>query len=122
MPATSTEALERRVAMLERLVERLTRRNGTPHTLGRTLMDANDSGAVQTIQTRFDALTIGDNVPVLYHHGFFSVPPIGADVHVSFLNGDRSKAVIVASNVQGARSPAARRRTWGSSRMACCFV
>jgi phage gp45-like len=96
-------SLEQRIAALERQVDRLARRDGTPHALGRTTMAADDSGPVQTVQVRFDALSIGDDVPIMYHHGFFSSPPIGTDMHVTFLNGDRSKAVNNASNHQPSR-------------------
>jgi hypothetical protein len=66
-------------------------------------MNVNDSGAVQTVQAQLDALSVRDNIPLLYHYGFFSAPPVGADLHVAFLDGDRSKAVVIATNHQGYR-------------------
>jgi len=94
--------LEARVLQLERLVERLTRRARVV-AWGRSTMAADDTGAVQTVQAGFDAMTRGDAIPIMYHHGFFSSPPIGADLHVIFLNGDRSNAVVVAGNHQTSR-------------------
>ena len=97
-------ALEQRILYLERRIERLERRRGgVPQAFGRSLMAADDSGPVQTVQTQLDALTWADGIPVLYHYGYFASPPIGTDFHLSFLDGDRSKAVIVASNNQDAR-------------------
>ncbi len=105
-----TAALEARVAQLERIcahqqrqIAGLMQRKGTHFALGRSTLNVNDSGAVQTVQAQLDALSIRDNIPILYHHGFFSAPPIGADLHVAFLDGDRSKAVVVASNHQSYR-------------------
>ena len=58
---------------------------------------------MQTVQAQLDALSTRDNIPVLYHYGFFGAPPVGADLHVAFLDGDRSKAVVIASNHQSHR-------------------
>ena len=102
--------LEARISQLERIcaaqarqIAGLMQRKGTHFALGRSTMNVNDSGAVQTVQVQLDALSIRDNIPILYHHGFFSAPPIGTDLHVAFLDGDRSKAVIIASNHQSYR-------------------
>jgi phage gp45-like len=105
-----TAMLEARIAQLERIcahqqrqIAGLTQQKGTHFALGRSTLNVNDSGAVQTVQAQLDALSIRDNIPILYHHGFFSAPPIGSDLHVAFLDGDRSKAVVIASNHQSYR-------------------
>lgn len=88
------------IAALERRLERLERRTGSPFALSKLTMPADDSGVVQMMQVQLDPLSTRDGVPVLYHHGFFSSPPPGADLHVSFIDGNRSKAVIVATGHQ----------------------
>ena len=95
--------LEARVAILERQLNALMQRRGTHFALARSTMNVNDAGPVQTVQARLDALSTRDNIPVLYHYGFFGAPPVGADLHVAFLDGDRSKAVVIASNHQSHR-------------------
>jgi phage gp45-like len=55
---------------------------------------------VQTVQARLDALSIRDKIPLLYGFGMTGAPPIGADLHIAFLDGDRSKAVAIASGHQ----------------------
>jgi hypothetical protein len=95
--------LAQKVASLERQVDALSRRRGSPFALARSTMNVNDGGAVQTVQAQLDALSVRDNIPLLYHYGFFSAPPVGADLHVAFLDGDRSKAVVIATNHQSYR-------------------
>ena len=96
-------ALEARIAALERLVHRLMQRNGTPFAMARTTLTANDAGAAQTVQAQLDALSVRDNIPLLYGYGFSGSPPIGTDLHVCFVDSDRSKAVAVASGHQAYR-------------------
>jgi phage gp45-like len=91
---------EARIAMLERQVAALTRRLGTPFTLARSTVAPNDAGAVQTIQGQLDALSTRDAMPVLYHYGFTGSPPIGTDKLVAFLDGDRSKGLVIATGHQ----------------------
>jgi phage gp45-like len=95
--------LAQKVAALERQIDALSRRRGSPFALARSTLNVNDTGAVQTVQAQLDALSVRDNIPLLYHYGFFSAPPIGADLHVAFLDGDRSKAVVIATNHQSYR-------------------
>ena len=92
--------LEARVFALERQIDALLRRRGSPFALGRTTMNVNDGGAVQTVQARLNALSVRDKVPLLYGYGMTGSPPIGADLHVAFLDGDPSKAVAIASGHQ----------------------
>ena len=95
--------LERRLAAQGRQIAELSERRGRPFALARSTMDVNDSGTVQTVQAQIDSLSTRDNIPVLYHYGFFAAPPVGADLHIAFLDGDRSKAVVIASNHQSHR-------------------
>jgi phage gp45-like len=92
--------LEARVATLERQIDTLLRRQGSPFAFARSTMSVNDTGAVQTVQAQLDALSIRDNIPLLYGYGVTGSPPVSADLHIAFLDGDRSKAVIVASGHQ----------------------
>lgn len=105
MPAVEAMVamLAQKVAALERQIDAMSRRRGSPFALARSTMNVNDAGVVQTVQAQLDALSVRDNIPVLYHYGFFSAPPIGADLHVAFLDGDRSKAVVIATNHQSHR-------------------
>jgi phage gp45-like len=92
-----------RVLWLEREVARLSRRIGSPFALARTTNAPDDSGAVQTVQAQLDPLSTRDGIPVMYHYGFGSVPPIGTDLHIAYLDGDRSKGIVIASGNQAAR-------------------
>ncbi len=73
---------------------------GSPFALARTTTNTNDGGPVQTVQARLDALSVRDKIPLLYGFGMTASPPIGADLHVAFLDGDPSKAVAIASGHQ----------------------
>jgi phage gp45-like len=92
--------LEARVFALERQIDALMRRRGSPFALARTTTNASDGGAVQTVQARLNALSVRDKIPLLYGFGVTASPPIGSDLHVAFLDGDPSKAVAIASGHQ----------------------
>jgi phage gp45-like len=92
--------LEARVAMLERQLAAMMQRRGTPFALARSTLAVNDTGPVQTVQLQLDALSVRDNVPMLYGYGVTGSPPISADFHVAFLDNDRSKAVAIANGHQ----------------------
>lgn len=57
----------------------------------------NDSGGVQEVQYQ-TPLEVRDKTPRMAEFGFSSGLPVGTDVVLAFLGGDRSSAVIVASN------------------------
>jgi phage gp45-like len=95
--------LEARIAALERQVAALLNRRSTPFSLARSTLAVNDFGAVQTVQAQLDPLSVRDGIPLLSNFGHTSAPPIGADFHVAFIDGDRSKAVIIASGHQAYR-------------------
>ena len=84
--------LARQVVMLERQVSALMLRRGAPFALARTTLTVNDTGPVQTVQAQLDALSMRDNIPLLYGFGVTGSPPIGADLHLAFLDGDRAKS------------------------------
>lgn len=64
---------------------------------------SNDTGAVQMLQVRLGALETRDTTPRLAEFGFTSRPPVGSDVVVLFLAGDRSNGVAVATGHQPSR-------------------
>jgi phage gp45-like len=100
---TEIDALRRRVAQLERQIERLGRHGRSQFAIGRTTNVPVDTGGVQTVQVQLDALTIGDNLPMMYGTGFGGAPVVGTDVLVAFVEGSRSKGVVVASGNQTSR-------------------
>lgn len=75
------------------------------HALGfaRTTTPPTDTGSVQTVQIKLNALTVRDGTPVLYHFGFAACLPIGSDVALVTVSGDTSNGAIVASNHQASR-------------------
>ncbi len=95
--------LDARVAMLERMVASLSRRLGSTVGFARSTAAPIDTGAIQTVQGRMDALSVRDNMPVLFHYGFSSSMPVGGDKVVNYLNGDRSTGVVVATGHQSYR-------------------
>jgi phage gp45-like len=101
---TSLEAmvsmLAHKVAALERQLNAQSARRPVPFALARTTLAVSDAGPVQTVQAQLDALTMRDNIPLLYGFGVTGSPPIAADLHVAFIDGDRSKAVAIASGHQ----------------------
>jgi len=63
----------------------------------------NDRGTVQRLQVNLGALELHDALPRLAEYGLTSVPPVGSDVVVLFVGGDRSNGVVVATGHQGSR-------------------
>jgi phage gp45-like len=61
-----------------------------------------DSGAAQTVQYQ-TSMEVRDNTIRMAEFGFSSGLPAGTDVVIGFLGGDRSSAVIIASNNQAHR-------------------
>ena len=57
----------------------------------------NDAGAVQLLQALFNSRETRDQIPRLAEYGFTSNPPIGADVAIANIGGDRSNGVVVAT-------------------------
>ena len=101
--STSLEAtvamLARQVVMLERQVSALMLRRGAPFALARTTLAVNDTGPVQTVQAQLDALSTRDYIPLLYGFGVTGSPPIGTDLHLAFLDGDRAKSLAIAGDL-----------------------
>lgn len=92
--------LEARVAMLERMLAALTRRQGASIAFSRSTAPPIDTGPVQTVQGQMDALSMRDAMPVLMHYGFSSAMPVGGDKVVGYLNGTRSSPVVIATGHQ----------------------
>jgi phage gp45-like len=92
--------LEARVAMLERMVTALSRRQGASIAFSRSTAPPIDTGPVQTIQGQMDALSNRDAMPVLFHYGYSSAMPVGGDKVVGYLNGTRSSPVVIATGHQ----------------------
>lgn len=63
---------------------------------------ASDSGPIQKLQVQTPLEVRGDT-PRMSDFGFSSGLPVGSDVVVAFLGGDRSSGVIIASNHQSYR-------------------
>jgi phage gp45-like len=98
-----SDDMERRLATLERQVATLTRQRSTHFALSRSLAPALDGGPVQTIQGQIDPLSKRDAMPVLFQYGFSSSLPMNGDKVVAFIDGDRSKAVVIATGHQAYR-------------------
>lgn len=102
--STSLEAmvamLAHKVATLERQIGAQLVRRPAPFALARSTLAVNDTGPVQTVQAQLDALSLRDNIPVLYSYGVTGSPPISADLHVAYLDGDRAKAIAIAGGHQ----------------------
>lgn len=56
-----------------------------------------DSGVIQTLQYKTQ-LDVRSDTPRMAEFGFSSAPPVGSDVVVLSLGGDRSSQVIIATN------------------------
>ena len=97
------DALRGEIAALRRQVADMQRNLATQGAVARSTLAPTDSGAVQKVQLQLDALSVRDDVPILYNFGFSGMPPIGTDFHVSYLDGNRSKAVAIATNHQASR-------------------
>jgi len=61
-----------------------------------------DDGLIQTLQYR-TPLEVRDKTPRMTEFGFSSSPPVGSDAVIAYLGGDRSSAVIIATNHKGSR-------------------
>lgn len=57
----------------------------------------NDSGGVQMMQVKLNALETRDNTPRVSEFGHASNPPVGSDAIVCFLGGDRSNGVVLGT-------------------------
>jgi len=68
-----------------------------------TTTSPDDTGDVQTVQAKFSSIELHDRLPVLFQFGVSASLPVGTDVAVVFVGGDRSNGVIVASNNKAVR-------------------
>ncbi len=63
---------------------------------------SSDAGVAQNVQYQTQ-MEVRSNTPRMAEFGFSSGLPVGTDVVLAFLGGDRSNAVIIGSNHQGFR-------------------
>lgn len=84
------------------IIERVARR--VLLSLARALVTTvNDSGGVQMMQVKLNALETRDNTPRVAEFGLTSNPPINSDAFVVFLGGDRSNGVVLGTVHQPSR-------------------
>jgi phage baseplate assembly protein V len=84
------------------ILERVARR--VLLSLARALVTTvNDSGGVQMMQVKLNALETRDNTPRPVEFGLASNPPVGSDAFVAFLGGDRSNGVVIGTVHQASR-------------------
>lgn len=81
--------------------QQLLRRIQMTISVGR-VTGGSDGGTVQKLQVQ-SPLEIRSDTPRMAEFGFSSGPPVGSDVIVACLGGDRSSAVIIATNHQSYR-------------------
>lgn len=94
------DQLERQVAQLERQVAQLSRQRTSHFAQARSLAPAVDGGNVQTIQGQINPISKRDEMPVLFHYGFSSSLPVNGDKIIANIDGDPSRAVVIATNHQ----------------------
>ena len=63
----------------------------------------NDAAGVQELQVQLSAAEVRDNAPRIAEFGFSSVPPAGSDAVLIFLGGERTEAIVIATNHQPSR-------------------
>lgn len=83
------------------LFQQLLRRIQMVVSVGRVTA-ISDSGPVQKLQVQ-TPVEVRSDTPRMSEFGFSSSLPVGSDVLVAFLGGDRSSGVIIASNHQSFR-------------------
>lgn len=82
-------------------IEQMMRRISTMLWRGR-ITSVNDGGNVQIVQVKLNPQEVKD-APRLAEYGFSSSPPIGSDMVMVCLAGNRSNGVVVATNHQSSR-------------------
>ncbi|HIC8722683.1 TPA: phage baseplate assembly protein domain-containing protein [Enterobacter ludwigii] len=86
---------------IQGIYKQLLRRIQMAVSIGR-ITATSDSGPIQKLQVQTPLEVRGDT-PRMSDFGFSSGLPVGSDVVVAFLGGDRSSGVIIASNHQSYR-------------------
>jgi phage baseplate assembly protein V len=64
---------------------------------------SNDAGNAQMLQLRLSDLELRDATPRIAEFGFSSRPPVGSDVVLVFVGGDRSNGIVIATGHQASR-------------------
>lgn len=93
------ERLERQIAAMEHGMRRQYQRHMSTHGIGR-LIETDDSDVTQTLQIKLRNSELIDKIPNHQQFGFASNMPPDGDVTISFLEGNRSKGIVVATGHQ----------------------
>lgn len=84
------------------VLQRMMRRIQLATGWGRVTL-SDDSKTAQILQVKLNDSETRDGTPRIAEFGFTSRPPLGSDVLIVFLGGDRSKGVVVATAHQASR-------------------
>lgn len=95
--------VHRNVRAVQATTERLSRRVLLLVGRGRVSAPVNDSGNVQLLQAQINPLETIDGLRRVAEFGFTSVPPLGTDVAIIFVGGDRGQGVVIGTNHQASR-------------------
>lgn len=57
-----------------------------------------DGGDVQLMQAQLSVAETRDNTPVIQQFGLSSNPPVGSDLSLAFIGGDRGKGMVIGTN------------------------
>lgn len=58
----------------------------------------NDTGTVQYVQARVNALETAGDIPRYAEYGFSSNPPLGSEALIVFGNGERTNGIVIATS------------------------
>ncbi|GAB6854162.1 phage baseplate assembly protein [Asaia astilbis] len=82
------------------LIERLARGLSNLTGLGRVTADTEETPATPTLQLALPGSVLRSDMPYLQEYGFASRPVPGSDAVMTFIGGDRSRGVVVATGDQ----------------------
>lgn len=69
----------------------------------RTTAQPVDTGSVQTVQLRTQESMLRDGVPVIYHYGYTTNPPVGSDAVILNIAGDSTNGVVIGTAHKASR-------------------
>ena len=84
------------------LLRRMVKKHSNGLLFGKVVAQ-DDTGNAQKLQVRVDNLTLIDGVKTPYYYGITSVPPVGSDVSMLTVGGDRSNAIVLSTGNQQQR-------------------
>ena len=85
-------------AMAQAAVNRLYRQMSMMISLGVTTTQVIDSAPIRSVQLDLGNNQVRDNTPIIQHYGFASNLPVGTNVVLGCVSGDRSNAAVLASS------------------------